>query len=176
MYVDGSFFLNDDGIHGMVERCDRKYFQPGLHVIYVTGFQAGGGVGMEIRYSGPDTQNNMIFMRVGVDPTAVSSSGKYFEKCNPNSPMTDDSKFSICIFRSEVFLSSFPALRDADTGSNRLYFAGKGKIPVMDMHDLLAFRSYVPATPDINYAWAIYGQLKVSKQGSYEFCISSDDG
>jgi hypothetical protein len=175
MYVDENFLINDDGLHGMVERCARKDLTAGSHTIYVTGFQAGGGVGMEIKYSGPDTNSKMIYMRMGVDPLEQPS-GKYFAKCDPTGPMADETKFTMCVFRSEVWLNTIPSIRDADRGGNRLYFVGKAKVPVVDMHDLRSFRSYVPGTPDVNYVWAIYGQVKINKAGSYQFCIVSDDG
>jgi hypothetical protein len=68
MYIDGSLHVDDDGLHGMVERCAKRFMTAGLHSVYVTGFQAWGGVGMEIRYSGPDTGGSMTFMRVSPLP------------------------------------------------------------------------------------------------------------
>ena len=130
---------------------------------------------MEIKYSGPDTNSQKIFMRMGVDPLEQPQ-GKYFAKCDPTGTMTDETKFTMCIFRSEVWLNTIPSIRDADRGANRLYFVGKAKVPVVDLHDLRSFRSYVPATPSVNYVWAIYGQLKINKAGNYQFCIVSDDG
>ena len=47
--------VDDEGLHGMVKKCGTKTLAAGDHVVYVEGFQAGGGVGMTVRYSGPDT-------------------------------------------------------------------------------------------------------------------------
>ena len=69
LYIDGTLLVDDDGLHGMVERCATRFMTAGLHSVYVTGFQAWGGVGMEIRYSGPDTGNSMTFMRVSPLPS-----------------------------------------------------------------------------------------------------------
>jgi hypothetical protein len=68
LYIDGTLLVDDDGLHGMVERCATRFMTAGLHSVYVTGFQAWGGVGMEIRYSGPDTGGVMTFMRVSPLP------------------------------------------------------------------------------------------------------------
>jgi hypothetical protein len=75
-----------------------------------------------------------------------------------------------------VHLGLIPYFGGADTGENRLYFVGRGKLPVVDMHSLLDFRQYVSTTPSTNYAWVIFGELKVNRGGEYTLCISSDDG
>jgi hypothetical protein len=67
--------VDDDGLHGMVERCTARFLTAGLHSIYVPGFQAWGGVGMEIRYSGPDTGGAMTWMRPSPLPPAPAAPG-----------------------------------------------------------------------------------------------------
>jgi hypothetical protein len=174
LYVDGSLLVNDEGIHGMLEKCGQKQLSSGSHIVYIEGFQAGGGVGMEAKYSGPDTGGKMMFMRSGVVPSGTF--GKYYPSCDPTSQDADASQFTVCMFRSEVSLGRIPALGQADSGVNRLYYIGKGRVPVVDLHNVEQFRVAVRGTPDINYAWAIYGQLQVSVGGSYTLCIISDDG
>jgi hypothetical protein len=44
------------------------------------------------------------------------------------------------------------------------------------MRNLGQIRSIVSGIPDANYAWAIYGQLKIGIAGRYNLCITSDDG
>ena len=171
LYVDGPLLVDNEGLHGMVERCGAKDLSAGSHIVYIEGFQAGGGVGMIATYSGPDTGGEKVLIKSGV----VGTNGRYFAECDP-SAQSDPSRFTICMFRSEVGLGSIPRLGDADKGANKLYFVGKGRLPVVDMHDLLAFRNYVPNTPGANYAWAIYGQLRIGTEGTYSLCISSDDG
>lgn len=163
--------MDNEGLHGMVERCGAKDLSSGSHIVYIEGFQGGGGVGMIATYSGPDTGDEKVLMRSG----AIASNGRYYAQCDP-SAQSDASQFTICMFRSDGGLGSIPKLGDADKGVNKLYFVGKGKLPVVDMHDVLGFRDYVPNTPNANYAWAIYGQLKIGAEGMYSLCISSDDG
>ncbi len=107
--------------------------------------------------------------------TACVEKALYPEQCSPASN-TDLAKFVMCMFRSEAGLNSIPKMRTADSGTSRLYFIGKSSIPVVDIHDLRGFKSYISATPSANYAWAILGQAKISAAGAYTFCISSDDG
>jgi hypothetical protein len=155
----------------MLERCGQVVLTTGSHVVYIEGFQAGGGVGMVATYSGPDTGEDKLLIRSGY----VMKNSRYFPQCQPFS-QKDPSKFTICMFRSEIFLPSMPRIRDANKGTKRLYFEGKGHLPVVDMHSLYGFRQYVANTPDVNYAWVIYGQLQIGNPGIYNLCISSDDG
>ena len=73
-------------------------------------------------------------------------------------------------------MSQIPLFGDADTGENRIYFVGKGKMPVVDMRRRLNFRQYVDDTPKAQYAWVIFGELRLRNGGQYQICVSSDDG
>jgi hypothetical protein len=118
---------------------------------------------------------DMVSPEGSISKASCVEKALYPEQCSPTSN-TDLAKFVMCMFRSEVGLNSIPKMRTADSGTSRLYFVGKSSIPVVDIHDLRGFRSYIAATPSSNYAWAILGQAKISEAGSYKFCISSDDG
>ena len=155
----------------MVERCADKDLASGTHVVYIEGFQAGGGVGMVATYSGPDTGGEKVLMRSG----KVMTTSRYYSQCDP-STQEDPSQFTVCIFRSSVGLGSIPKIAMADSGSGPLSFVGKGRMSVVDVRDVGRFRSAVPRTPDWNYAWAIYGQLMIGVAGRYRLCITSDDG
>ncbi len=168
MYADGSLLVDNEGLHGMVERCQPKFLSIGSHIIYIEGFQAGGGVGMVARYSGPDTDNERIPMMSG----RVSS--RYDARCDPSAAPSSE-KFTLCMFKSIHSLSRIPRIGD-QVANQRLSFVGKSKLAVIDMHELQTFRAYVPNIPSQNYVWAIYGQLTISVTGSYSLCISSDDG
>jgi hypothetical protein len=82
----------------------------------------------------------------------------------------------MCIFRSEVSMSQTPNVGDADTGVNRLYFVGKGTLPVINLKRVRHFRKAVKFTPRENFAWAIYGKLVIGTAGDYQLCITSDNG
>ena len=144
-------------------------------MVYIEGFQAGGGVGMEVFYSGLDTDNKKIFLRSGAAPTATTTPSKYYPKCDPKAD-GDATGFTVCIFRSEVGLTSIPAIGNADTGINRLYYVGKGVTQFVDFRDYNQIQRVVPNIPDTHYAWAIYGTLQITNAGSYTLCITSDDG
>lgn len=310
LYLDGPLLVDNEGLHGMVERCGSRDLTSGSHVVYIEGFQAGGGVGMVARYSGPDTGGAKVLMKSGqvgtargfrivaadgrswkaagntlrlksgtairleiysgadvyksgsgrvglfvngdrnkavrhmgyvmythpfqannfdfawrlvkegggyqiyndyggghwvgydagrdtiqlvgpndprrvtwtIDPSPPSQYVKvrsplsrYYPNCDPNS-QSDPSQFTICMFRSRSGLGSIPAINKAGRGSSNLEFVGKGRLPVVDINNLGQFRAAVPGTPGANYAWAIYGQLRIGTAGRYLLCITSDDG
>ena len=165
--------VDDEGLHGMVKRCGTKTLAPGAHVVYVEGFQAGGGVGMNVRYSGPDTGGKEMLLRSGMVPSVP---GKYFAQCDPTAAGLDLSSFIVCIFRSDKGLGSIPQLGAADADGSGLHYVGKGSLSVVDVKSSGDFRKAVDKTPDENYAWGIIGQLKVKTEGAYTLCIESDDG
>ena len=201
--------VDDDGLHGMLERCSTTSLTAGNYLLYIEGFQqgtllfssflnnrnrfaptdvfhAGGGVGMEAWYSGPDTGGDKVLIRSGhafgsasalskVPYQLLADSQKYFPPCDPTAA-SDSTSWAICVFRSEVGLSRIPALESADTGIGRIYFVGKGSMPVIDITTQDQFSAAVPFTPDANYAWAMFGKLLVGAAGSYQLCIASDDG
>jgi hypothetical protein len=126
---------------------------------------------MIARYSGPDTNGQKILMRSGAPPL----NNRFASSCVPQLE-GGVQPFSICVFRSEISLRRIPLFGDADTGENRIYFVGKGTLPVVDMHRRLNFRQYVDDTPKANYAWVIFGELRLRSGGQYKVCVSSDDG
>ncbi len=176
LHLDGQLLVDNEGLHGMVEKCGAKQISSGQHIVYIEGFQAGGGVGMEMKYSGPDTGGAKIFMRSGTVSSSTDASSQFYKGCNPSTAENVASGLTLCMFRSEVNLDRLPAFGEADTGRNRLYFIGKTSIPSVDVVDVNQFRNFVPLTPDANYAWVIYGQLQIGTAGMYTLCITSDDG
>lgn len=169
--MDGGLVVDNEGLHGMVEKCSSRDLSAGPHVLYVTGFQAGGGVGMIAKYSGPDTGNDRILIKSGYAP----KNSLYFGQCDPTA-QAESTSFTLCMFRSDVGLGSIPRIGQADSGNSRLHFIGKGRLEVVNLNSLEQFRSAVPGVPGADYAWAIYGQLKIGTAGSYKLCITSDDG
>ncbi|MBD0254853.1 MAG: hypothetical protein ICV83_03965, partial [Cytophagales bacterium] len=52
--------VNNDGLHGMVEKSGNIALKAGLHAITVTFFEQGGGEGLEVRYAGPNLGKQLI--------------------------------------------------------------------------------------------------------------------
>jgi hypothetical protein len=76
LYVRRRLVVNNNGLHGPVERCRQIRLGQGFHSMRVVGFQRGGGVYMDVTYSGPDTMDQKVLMRVrrwpGIDESEFS--------------------------------------------------------------------------------------------------------
>ncbi len=108
-----------------------------------------------------------MFMRSGETPAVDSVANQYYSKCVSSTDGVQ-SQFTICLFRSELGLGQIPSISQADTGRNRL-------LSVVQLDNLEQIRNIVPNTPDVNYAWAIYGQPVLRTKGSYNLYITSED-
>lgn len=164
--------MDNDGLHGTQEKCATKYLEAGPHVAYIEGFQAGGGVSMSAKYSGPDTDGAKILMMSG----RVTS--RYFPECDPAKDLSKETRFTLCMFKSlhkPPHLSTIPRIGD-HVALGKLQYVGRGFVSAVDMHDAADFRSYAADTPGHFFAWAIYGSILVAIAGDYRLCIISDDG
>ena len=126
----------------MSEKCANMQLSSGAHAIYIEAFQGGGGVGLDAKYSGPDTGYQKVLMNAG----KVATNNLYYQGCNPTG-LEVAAQFTMCIFKNDAGLSSTPAMGTADAAGSTLHYVGKSQIPVIDLHDLSDFRSYVANTP-----------------------------
>ena len=60
LYVGGERIVENDGLHGMVEASGRIGLRAGLHPIRIEYFNATGGLGLEVRWQGPDFSRREI--------------------------------------------------------------------------------------------------------------------
>ncbi len=60
MYVDGNLLINNDGLHGMVEKNGKASLTAGPHEIVVTYFDNGGNDGLRVMWAGPGIKKQAI--------------------------------------------------------------------------------------------------------------------
>ncbi len=60
LYVDNKLLINNDGLHGMVEKQGAVDLLAGSYPIVVTYFDNGGGDGLEVRWMGPGFKKQPI--------------------------------------------------------------------------------------------------------------------
>ncbi len=68
LYIGDRLVVDNDGLHGMVEKKRLTKLKAGLHPIVVTYFDNGGGDGLRISWEGPDFEDQPIgpeFLSVG---------------------------------------------------------------------------------------------------------------
>ncbi|MCX7398516.1 MAG: PA14 domain-containing protein [Planctomycetales bacterium] len=59
-YIDGEQLIDNDGLHGMVEKSGTVQLTAGLHPIVATYFDNGGGDGLNMSWSGPGLEKQEI--------------------------------------------------------------------------------------------------------------------
>ena len=60
LYLDGQLLVDNDGLHGMVEKGGAVQLEAGLHEIVVTYFDNGGGDGLQVSWQGPGIEKQPI--------------------------------------------------------------------------------------------------------------------
>jgi len=125
--------------------------------MYIPGFQRYGGAYMRAMYKGPDTGNVLRFLRSD-SPTAPTK--------------VKQSTWLMRMFKSPIW-----GLRSmADASWKYLDYVGKAEIREVQLSSDRDFRKAIAKTPGSNYAWVIYGKVRVKQGGKYQFCTTSDDG
>jgi hypothetical protein len=157
LYVDGTLVLNNDAIHGAQQVCGHITLDSSMHTMYIPGFQHGGAAYMRAMYQGPDTGGVLRYLRS--DSAAAPA-------------RVEPSKWIMRMFGSPSW--GLNSMADADW--RWLNYVGEAEIRQIQLSSDAEFRRVIPATPHVNYAWVIYGKVKVVAGGNYEFCTSSDDG
>ena len=59
-YIDGELLIDNDGLHGMVEKNGTMQLTAGVHPIVATYFDNGGGDGLSMSWSGPGLEKQEI--------------------------------------------------------------------------------------------------------------------
>ncbi|WP_175549932.1 family 78 glycoside hydrolase catalytic domain [Mariniphaga anaerophila] len=60
LYLDGKLLVNNDGLHGSVEKHGKIKLEPGKHSIIIEYMQAGAGKEFELRWEGPGFGKELI--------------------------------------------------------------------------------------------------------------------
>ncbi len=60
LYIGGELVANNDGLHGMATVTGTRALAAGLHELRVEFFEAGGGAGLTLAWSGPGTAGDYV--------------------------------------------------------------------------------------------------------------------
>jgi hypothetical protein len=64
LFMSGELIVDNDGVHGMVEKSGQIALQTGLHAIRVIFFQGRGGKGLNVSYQGPGMKKQEMLSNV----------------------------------------------------------------------------------------------------------------
>jgi hypothetical protein len=155
LFVDGVKLVNNDGLHGAYEKCGSTKLTTGNHKVEIRGFNHHGGAYQTATYTGPDTKGRTRRM--------VSLPTKGPELPGP-------SQWEMRMYKTNY--EPFQVVPDV----SHMDYVGRATISNIYFTTLSQLRQWIPKTPDVRYAWQIYGKLGVEQRGIYTFCSSSDDG
>jgi len=120
--VDDKLIVNNGGLHGNRQECGPVELAAGLHRIQCSVFQAGGAVDILLRYSGPDTNGQLLRPR-----SESSSSGL--------PPLPAASAWTMRLFSSAQTFYSLPDWTLLDLKGSR------GDVPYINFHSVQEFRN-----------------------------------
>ncbi|EKX37532.1 hypothetical protein GUITHDRAFT_144953 [Guillardia theta CCMP2712] len=155
LYVDNQLVASNDGTHNVQRKCGSISLAVGSFAIRIEGFLRSGEAYQVATYSGPDTRN--------LDQRMVSTPVESLPAIPP------PSKWTMYLYKASSYLSRVPDM-------SSLQFVDKATISTVYFGDLNDLRRIIPSCPEGNYAWAVYGKVRVTEEGSYSFCSTSDDG
>jgi len=72
LFIDGELIIDNDGLHGAIEKQGQVKLSRGKHALWITYFQAGGGYHLKAYISGPDSE------KVSIPPSML-----FFKKNKP---------------------------------------------------------------------------------------------
>jgi hypothetical protein len=147
MWVDNELVINNGGLHLKRTKTAALSLSAGLHAIRIDYYQKDGDNGCQVKYDGPDTNNNFVVLnafRVNPVLEGLTEEGFYFEQ---GEAMAD--------LNGRVANLA----REVDEVN---YESTAGKFPGFDRADNFAVR------------WT--GFLLVHMTGEYTFDITSDEG
>ena len=157
--VNGERVENDDGLHGVLERCGKISLTSGDFPVVVLGFEKDGHAHMDAKYSGPDTGGKKILL------PSTRYPGKRLEWPKKGWSMTTYKVYDDI----DKTPKNFEKLRE-----NGMLL---GKTRTQFIHDNADdFMFDVPKTPEDGFAFQYKGMVEIQKGGKYKFCTSSDDG
>jgi hypothetical protein len=156
MYVEDKKIIDNDGLHGMRERCSSKSYSPGEYAIRVDMFERGGGAGCILKYQGDDTNGQKIV--VPQKALRDSTEGYPYKKWRAGYYYFNQDKNLPDLSWGRRKPNTFKLISNIDFGTT------SGNHPGMSRKNDFAAR--------FTARWYI----KKGSTGKYEFKLNSDDG
>jgi parallel beta-helix repeat protein len=157
LYIDNVLVVNNDGLHGTVERSGTVGLKAGKHAITVGYFQRGGDAVLSVSYSGPNVGKQTIpgsaLYRVSTSTTTTTNLLPAVYPSNTVNGL-DYKYYEASNYSVVPIFDNIPAVK-AGTVSNY---------------------TLSPANRTTNYGFNFKGYINVPADGQYTFYTNSDDG
>eukprot|EP00960_Hanusia_phi_P074326 768213-Hanusia_phi.AAC.4 len=160
LWLAGEKLIDNGGRHGNRQYCAWKYnLQAGLHPIKVDWFTSDNKMDVQAIYRGPDSDNDDVLIP---------------SKAAKGPPIPKNSAWTMKVFVSNSMPTTF-GMPDVSAMTP----VADTQVPYIDFSNLNDFREVIARAMlmrDSNIVAIIDGHINVEKEGSYEFCVDSDDG
>lgn len=151
LYIGSALIVNNDGLHGVVEKSGTIGLRAGKHALTVDFFEAGGGESISVSYQGP-----------GIGKTTIPASALYrvsptFLR-DPENPAITENGLDYKYYQGTwSALPDFASLTPTKTGT----------VTGLD---------FSPRLQSQNFGFRYTGYVQVYFDGTYTFYTGSDDG
>lgn len=151
LWLDGTLLIDNDGVHGMVEKSASRTLTAGSHDLRIEFFENGGGAGLIASWAGPGIAKQIIPASV-LSPPATLVAGLKAE-----------------FFDFTTGLSLLPSLSGLTPQVVRIDAQ-------INYPSVTTVWSGLPATMADTFASRHTGKIDIPATGTYTFFTSSDDG
>eukprot|EP00293_Proteomonas_sulcata_P020782 CAMPEP_0184303712 /NCGR_PEP_ID=MMETSP1049-20130417/13410_1 /TAXON_ID=77928 /ORGANISM="Proteomonas sulcata, Strain CCMP704" /LENGTH=291 /DNA_ID=CAMNT_0026615341 /DNA_START=8 /DNA_END=883 /DNA_ORIENTATION=+ len=158
LWVDGDMIVRNGGLHAPRERKGKMSLSTGYHRIKADFFENQGGEHMEVKYSGPDTNNEVVPLK-----------GVHGQVAGVPTPAGIVHGFDSWFYYIKRRLNRMPAV----TGRLPDFRAVSDTI---EFPNHAALNRAAPGIPASRIAVVWKGYIKIDQAGEYAFSTSSDDG
>ena len=159
VFIDGQLVVDNDGLHGAEEwKTGTMELVPGYYPLIVTYFEKDGGQIVKVKYSGPDTFGQKVYLRgfhSGVRPA--------------EDPVPADIMFpgfAAAYYKIAEYVDVVPDLQ----GLTPDFTATTINVD----YDAESFRAIDKAFPNNTFAARWSGQMKVTVGGAYTFFVTTN--
>merc|ERR1712127_554816 len=168
MYLNGGLVVNNDGLHGMRNRCGARNLRRGSYRVKVAVFEHGGGFGCIWRYRGADTRNRMIL--VGQNSRSISQCRRKTRRPRRSVRRRRARRNCRSGLKGELFYRG---------GMRSLPHMGNRRPNKVSYDRYINIRSsgrgWKGGRGD-HFVVRWTGKLHINRGGRYTFCLVSDDG
>ncbi|WP_162268259.1 PA14 domain-containing protein [Hymenobacter sp. PAMC 26628] len=155
LFIGSALVVDNDGLHGYLERAGTIGLQAGTHAITITYLQNGGGQSLAVSYQGPNLAKQAIPATAWYrSATAAAASGLRTPENPANTTSGLDYKYYEGYWNT---LPAFGSLNPAKAGTATAFDLGQRQ-------------------RDVGYAMQYTGYVTVPTDGQYTFTTGSDDG
>lgn len=172
VYVRNQLVINNDGLHGPVEKCADidGSFGSGIYSVRVEFFERGGGALCTLKWQPPSSDSLVV-----VPPSAWVDSAILPPTATPTQSPTHDYSVRVKYYAIPSW-TNLPADGFNDDGSNGITFISSERVQDINMNDSGSTGSFGGSGRGDQVGATFEGLLEFKTAGEYEICINSDDG